>query len=107
MSKLGSAEDGGSVSGLTKDGRSVERKLVVGDRIAETVARWRRAVAGSGAAYDTLAPDAERAKARAALGTWLKAQFALVCAGRPHELRAPEPAAMLARGASTHPRLRW
>jgi hypothetical protein len=90
LRKLESEEDGGSVSGLGKDGKPIERKLVVGDTVAALVSEWRRPGA-KGGAFDKLAPDAERRTARAAIKRWLKGQFAAVESSRPHELRTPDP----------------
>jgi hypothetical protein len=58
--------------------KEVKRKLTRGDRVAEGVARMRND-------YDfpLYAPDKERAAARKSLATWLKAQAALLDAGKP------------------------
>lgn len=90
LRRLESEEDGGSVSALGRDGKSIERKLVVGDTVAALVSEWRRPRARGGG-FDKLAPDADRRLARAAIKRWLAAQFAAIVAGKPHDLRAPDP----------------
>jgi hypothetical protein len=80
---LASREDGGTSSGSYR-GADVERPQVKGDRFASMVASWQR---GGGAAYDVLAPDAARAAERARLAGWLRAQHALIQAGKPPAMR--------------------
>ena len=85
LAKLDSQRPIGKQSG-TRDGKKVERSLVEGDRIAQTIAFWQ----GDKPGYDLLAPDTDRRARRTQLAAWLSEQFSLIKAGKTPDIR-PEP----------------
>lgn len=86
LEKLASRQDRGTRVSM-QNGQRLERKHVEGDVVANAVTQWRT----DEAHYDSMAPDEVRRAAREKIKTWLKEQFALVQAGKPTDLKAPEP----------------
>jgi hypothetical protein len=70
------------------NGEEVKRSIVLGDHIAAIVNGWRT----DKSEFDSLAPDMMRRAGRTKAKVWLKEQFALIRAVKPHQIR--EPAAM-------------
>lgn len=86
IEKLDSEEAQGSSSGEW-NGMPVERDQVMGDWAADVVTEWR----ADNVAYERLAPDQSRRRARENLKAWLNEQFSLIQSGKPTHLKAPEP----------------
>jgi hypothetical protein len=86
VEKLASEKSHGSYGGEW-GGVEVERERVIGDWAAEVVMDWR----SDDMRFENLAPDEMRRTLRKQAVVWLKEQFALIQAGKPTELKAPEP----------------